>query len=412
MFWIISIIMLLLAVWFVVSALMGKTQLGNSDQNQQNILIAKEQLNDIEKELADGTLDEADYLQRKAELQKALVSNVEESEANQSQQTIPKYALVSVLIVIPLIALPIYSFLGNSNAITAAGKVSQSATDKHTPVMTASMDDLLQNLAAKLEKNPDNVKGWQMLGRSYMSMNRYAEAADVYSKLYTLVGDETSVLLAYADALAMSRDGKISGMPFQLVMAALKQEPDNTTGLWLAGLGYSEKGEYQQAIKSWQQLLPLFAGNIESETKVRNLIASARSRLGEPVVTEIVESKPKEQTASQKSINVSVSLSTEFKNKVKPDDIVFIYAKAHQGPPMPLAAVRKRVKDLPVTVTLDDAMAMMPQMKLSSFSVVDIGARISKSGSAIGQSGDLEGLIKSVSLNKMSEVNIVIDSIK
>ena len=125
-FWIISIIMLLIAVWFVVSALMGKTQLGNSDQNQQNILIAKEQLNAIEKELAEGDLNESEYLQRKDELQKALVSNVEESEANKSQLVVPKYALLSVLIIIPLVSIPIYNYIGSSEAITATSQHAKS----------------------------------------------------------------------------------------------------------------------------------------------------------------------------------------------------------------------------------------------------------------------------------------------
>ena len=408
--------MLLIAVWFVVSALMGKTQLGNSDQNQQNILIAKEQLNAIEKELAEGDLNESEYLQRKDELQKALVSNVEESEANKSQLVVPKYALLSVLIIIPLVSIPVYNYIGSSEAITAtsqhAKSKSSTTTDQHAPNMSDSMDNLIQKLANKLEQNPDNIKGWQMLGRSYMSMNRYNEAADVYAKLYSLVGDDTSVLLAYADALAMSRDGRISGMPFQLVMTALKKEPNNTTALWLAGLGHSEQSEFKKAIKSWEKLLPFLAGNKQSENKIRSLIAQANSQLSGKPIAQVIETPVKKNTTTSAFINVTVSLSAQFKDKVSPDDVVFIYAKASQGPPMPLAAARKRVSDLPVTVRLDDSMAMMPQMKLSAFSMVTVGARISKSGSAIGQSGDLQGVIESIVLDGSKNIEIEINTVK
>lgn len=422
MFLVIAIAMLLIAIWFVVSALMGKTQIGDADQNQQNILIAKDQLASIEKELTEGVLNDDEYQQRKDELQKALVNNVEETEANKTQHEIPKPALWSALMLVPLISLSAYYYLGTPNAVNVeAHQVTskQGEPNKHAANTAASMNELLAKLAAKLEKDPGNVKGWKMLGRSYMSMNRYSEAADVYAKLYGLVGDETSVLLAYADALAMSRDGKINGMPFQLVMTALKIDPNNTTGLWLSGLGYSEQGEYQKAINQWQKLLPQFAGDKESEMKVNGLIAQAKSKLNgtelvkNPFKTQVSKKQVKNKSdANKKSISVTVSLSPEFINQVNPDDMVFIYAKANKGPPMPLAAIRKQVKDLPVTVKLNDAMAMMPQMKLSSFSVVDIGARISKSGSAIGQSGDWQGIISSVSLDKTSEVNVIINSIR
>ena len=226
------------------------------------------------------------------------------------------------------------------------------------------------------------------------------------------MGDETSVILAYADALAMSRDGRISGMPFQLVMTALKKEPNNTTALWLAGLGHSEQSEFKEAIKSWQKLLPLLAGNKQSENKIRSLIAQANSQLSGKPVAQVIEPPVKKNTTTSAFINVTVSLSAQFKDKVSPDDVVFIYAKASQGPPMPLAAARKRVSDLPVTVRLDDSMAMMPQMKLSAFSMVTVGARISKSGSAIGQSGDLQGVIESIVLDGSKNIEIEINTVK
>ena len=155
------------------------------------------------------------------------------------------------------------------------------------------------------------------------------------------------------------------------------------------------------------------AGNVATENKIKGLIDQANAKLGQPVASTTVEQINKEEVVIRKaSINVTVSLDEKFRKSVRPDDVVFIYAKAHTGPPMPLAAVRQSVSGLPVTVTLDDSMAMMPQMKLSSFSVVDVGARISKSGSARGQTGDLQGIVESIQLKTTPSITIVIDSIK
>ena len=414
MFWIISAVMLLAAIWFVISALFGKTNLGDADQNKQNIAIAKEQLAIIEQEKNTDQISEAEYLQRKEELQQGLVDNVDNAEKPLMQNGSPKFLFLLTVIIVPLISVSSYSYLGRSDAVLPQSVVSQhTGGSQHAEGAPMSMDEALKTLSAKLKKNPENIKGWQMLGRSYMSLNRYKEAAEAYENLYRQVGDEVPVLLAYADALAMSRNGQISGLPFQLVKTALAKDPKNTTALWLAGLGHSENGEFENAINSWQQLLPLISGNPSSESKIRNLIAQANTKLDKPVaISPITPAKTKKEATGPASLQVTVTLDDSLKNSVKPDDIVFIYAKAHTGPPMPLAAVRQSVASLPVTVTLDDSMAMMPQMKLSSFSVVDVGARISKSGSAIGQKGDLEGVVESVDVNKAQEIGLVINSIK
>lgn len=412
-FWLILILMLLLAVWFVAAPLIGKAELGNADQNKQNILIVKDQLETIKKERDDGELTESEYQQQYTELQKALVGSVIDSDeftsVEKAQTNIYKWTLISVLVITPVIAVPVYMSLGSLEFVEGYSATQQTGHSQGVPV---NMDDAITNLALRLKNNPDDIKGWYMLARSYMSLRRFNEAAEVYAKLYRLVGDEPSVLLAYADSLAMSRNGRISGLPFQLVLTALEKEPDNKTALWLAGLGNAEKENFKEAIVIWEKLLPLFNGDDKTQDKISQLIANANARLaGSTVVQATTPSVVKTDTASP-YLTVSVSLSDEFKNNVKPSDVVFIYAKAMQGPPMPLAAVRKRVSDLPITVRLDDSMAMMPQMKLSSFPMVSVGARISKTGSAIGQTGDLQGIVGSVVVNGSKMIEIEINTVK
>jgi cytochrome c-type biogenesis protein CcmH len=227
--------------------------------------------------------------------------------------------------------------------------------------------------------------------------------------VHDLVGDEPAVMLRYADALAMAQGGKIAGEPFEFIKRALELKPDDTTGLWLAGLGYEEQGQYEQAVQHWRKLETLMQNDPASQNEVRNLIARAEQKLGRTVMVETAPAKP--AAASSVALKVTVSLDAALQDKVSAEDTVFIFARAMEGPPMPLAAVRKQVRDLPLTVTLDDSMAMMPQMKLSNFNEVKIGARISKSGAPRPESGDLQGEITSVKTENRETIQVRIDQV-
>jgi cytochrome c-type biogenesis protein CcmH len=239
-----------------------------------------------------------------------------------------------------------------------------------------------------------------------MSMGRYPEAADAFKRVHDLVGDEPAVMLRYADALAMTQGGQMAGEPFELVKRALQLKPDDTTGLWLAGLGYEEQGQYEQAVQHWRKLETMMQDDPASLNEVRNLIARAEKKLGRTVTVETTPAKP--AAVSGIALNVTVSLDAALQDKVSAEDTVFIFARAMEGPPMPLAAVRKQVRDLPLTVTLDDSMAMMPQMKLSNYAKVLIGARISRSGTPTAQSGDLTGEIENVATNSNEQITLTI----
>jgi len=268
------------------------------------------------------------------------------------------------------------------------------------------MEQLVAGLAAKLQEEPENAEGWFMLGRSYMSMGRYSEAANAFKRAHDLVGDEPTVMLRYADALAMAQGGRIAGEPFELIKRALQLKPEDTTGLWLAGLGYEEQGQYEQAVQHWRKLEAMMQNDPASLNEVRNLIARAEQKLGSTVKVETAPAKP--AAASSVALKVNVSLDAALKDKVSAEDTVFIFARAMEGPPMPLAAVRKQVRDLPLTVTLDDSMAMMPQMKLSNYAKVLVGARISKAGTVTAQSGDLTGEIKNIATNSNEQITLTI----
>jgi cytochrome c-type biogenesis protein CcmH len=248
-----------------------------------------------------------------------------------------------------------------------------------------------------------------MLARSYMSLNRYKEAVDALEKTNELVPDNPVVMLRYADALTMLRGGQMSGKPFELVKRAVELSPEDQTGLWLIGMGYEEQGAYKKAISYWNKLLPLLTDD-QSKAQVQKLINRAKRKAGIDVADNSQQQRIKENKSIQ-SISVSVRIEQAQLKNVSENDVVFIFARALQGPPMPLAVVRKQVKDLPIDVVLDDSMAMMESMKLSSFKQVQIVARVSKSGTAKVQSGDLESEVSVASAGQKDKVNLVINKL-
>ena len=252
-----------------------------------------------------------------------------------------------------------------------------------------------------------------MLGRSYMSMSMYKEAVDALEKTNELVPNNSVILLRYADALTMLNNGRISGKPFDLIKKALSIKPDEPTGLWLAGMGYEEQGQYQKAISYWNLLLPLLK-DPQSISEVQAMISRTKTKAGMDTAGSGATGLPLTNSTVDKtsvtSISVNIRLDEKFRKNVSAEDTVFIFARAANGPPMPLAAVRKQVKDLPLSVVLDDSMAMMPNMKLSSFEKVEVIARISKSGMATSQSGDLQSLTVSATAGQKEQVKLTINS--
>ena len=414
-FWIFAALMLAAALWLLIPALLGRKSIHDLDRNQQNVAIARDRLKELESEYGRGSLSEVDYEQAKQELEQALLNDVDTSAASNTSVSTSstRASLAWVALGVPLAAVLLYLQLGTPAALQPQVQAAAAPQQGHTGGdSTASMDQLVASLAAKLQQEPENPEGWFMLGRSYMSMGRYAEAAEAFQRVLNQVGDDPNVMLRYADALAMAQGGQIGGKPFELIKKALLLKPDDATGLWLAGLGYEEQGQYELAVQHWRKLEPLMQDDPASLNEVRNLIARAEQKLGRPVSTAMAETAAPESVAvSGAALKVTVSLDAALQDKVSPGDTVFIFASAVAGPPMPLAAVRKQVSDLPVTVTLDDSMAMMPQMKLSNFIEVKIGARISKSGSPGAQSGDLQGEVTPVQTNRKAMTQVSINQV-
>ncbi len=424
-FWMVSIMMMALALAFLLPALRKKSTTIIDDRREQNITIAKQQLAELEIERKEGNIESDAYESAKSELEQALYDDLEGSSktvTKDTNTTETRYGLIFTALFVPLLAIGLYNLIGKQEAIAQSSM-------KHPDNMTqdekrTSISEMLTKLENKLKEEPNNIEGWLMLGRSYMVVNRNDDVMKAYTKAADLAPDSVNELLQIADGIATVKQGDLTGKPETLVLKALKKEPNNIMGLWLAGMAAKQRGVNAQALQHWQKLEPMLDPASEERRKVRLLIGevggsvaalpatskapppTAKPAVPAPATTQVPSS---EQNASGKGIKVTISLADALKDKVSPETTIFIYAKAMAGPPMPLAAVRKQVKDLPLDVMLDDSMAMMPQLKLSGFEAVKVGARISLSGTPKAQTGDL--FSEKTAVKAGDQVELVIDSI-
>jgi cytochrome c-type biogenesis protein CcmH len=396
-----------LALWIIVPPLLKQEQGRDSELDDQNIAIARQRLAELKTQLEAGAINESQYQEQYSELEMVLNDDLSLRAQKKNEKATGRWIIAPVAIVLPILAVSLYMALGNFDAIEMVGSEQSPA---HQSASAPDVNAMVQGLAARLKQQPDDAEGWEMLGRSYKYLKQFQKAADAFAQAYLLRGDQTNILLQYADSLAMANGGSLKGRPAELVYKALKQSPNDQTALWLAGMAKAESGAYSQALQYWQRLKKILPPDSESYQELMGLIAEVQAQTPGLEVANVEAALPEEvvATTTNAKIQVKVSLSQSLKGKTKPEHTVFIYAQAMNGPKIPLAIVREQVKNLPMTVTLSDQQAMSPMMKLSSFEQVKLIARISKTGSAMPQKADLIGEVGSISTtkNKLVEIEI------
>lgn len=305
-------------------------------------------------------------------------------------------AVLTVVLFIPLLALPVYWKVGTPDALRADFAA---AADMSPAAAIEQMGERIRALEERLAKSPQDVTGWSTLGRSYAALGEYRKAAAAYARAEPLAPNDAQMLADYADALAMAQDRKLQGEPLRLLKRALIADPDNVKALLLAGTAEFESGDYKNAVALWERVKTLAPQDSELIASLQKSIDEANAKRGAPEIAgkAAVPGTGAERIAGTgtaagiAAVSGRVTLADALKSRVSPDDAVFIFARAAAGPRMPLAAMKKQVRDLPFDFKLDDSMAMAPQFKLSSVPEVIITARISKSGDPIPKPGDFEG---------------------
>jgi cytochrome c-type biogenesis protein CcmH len=248
---------------------------------------------------------------------------------------------------------------------------------------------MVEKLAARMKEHPDDAEGWHMLARSYSVLGRFGEALPAYKRAAELQPANPVLLADYADAVAASTGSVDNPESTALIARSLAADPAQPKALALAGTIAFDRGDYNGAIARWQQMADVLPANSEMLKQVQASIAEARQRAGSSAPARAPATNT--VAASGKSVSGTVTLAPGLAAQAAPNDTVFVFARAVGGGRMPLAVQRARVADLPLSFRLDDSMAMTPTATLSSAPQVIVGARISKSGNAMPQAGDLAG---------------------
>ncbi|MGR8998155.1 MAG: c-type cytochrome biogenesis protein CcmI [Gammaproteobacteria bacterium] len=402
LFLLIVSVLILIAFLLILPPLWRKQVVPAADLDQRNIQIAQHRLAELKENRRSGGLSQAQYEEQLADLEQALSDDLDIKSHVSPVKSQGRWMVYVLVLGIPLLAGSLYLTLGNSQAISHSAEM---AVDPDT-LKLAEINKMVNGLAEKMKANPDDAQGWLMLGRSYKVLEDYPKAVDAFANAYRLLGDQAEVMLLYADTIAYANGKNLAGKPTDLIFKALALEPDNMTALWLGGMAKAQQGDTVTAIKLWKKLDALLPPGSDAQQEIRGLLAKIES--------EAPQAATQSETTQQSrvpgaAIEVQVSLAPEMQKSASSGDTVFIYAQALSGPKMPLAIVRKQVSDLPLTVSLNDTMAMMPNMKLSNFAKVKLLARISKSGNAISQPGDLIGVIGQVALGDKDTHTIVIN---
>jgi len=376
------------ALAILLPPLVGRARQRGGRRVASNTAVYAEQLAELDAELHAGNLSREQWTAARAEIERRALDEAPEKDTVVASSR-SRVAAVAVGVTVPLVAIALYVLVGSPQALLPES--GSGAASPHA-VTSAQIDAMVERLAQRLKSEPGDTEGWIMLARSYDVLGRFAESASAYAKAAEQRPDDAQLLADYADALAMAHGRNLAGEPENLIARSLKLDPNNVKALALAGTAAFERGDYRAAIGFWQQGLPFVPEGTEIAQSMRSGIAEAEARLGAPAASSaparIARVAP--GGAGSASIRGKVSLAPSAAGKVQPEDSVFVYARAAEGPRMPLAILRRQVKDLPFEFVLDDSMAMNPSLKLSDFDKIVVIARVSKSGLATPQKGDLE----------------------
>jgi cytochrome c-type biogenesis protein CcmH len=398
-FWVLAVLFAVAALAFVLPALAhGRLEAGATDE-AANLAIHRDQLQELDADLAAGTLAREQYDEARRDLERRMLEDLRGGQAAAPARDAVRHGTaIAISVAVPLLAALLYFAVGNPGAISSpAGDDSQSVTREQ-------IEGMVGRLAARMKENPDDPKGWVMLGRSYAVLDRYPEAVEAYANAVKRSPPDAQLLADYADVIAMTRGRNLLGEPEQLIAQALKIDPDNVKALLLAGTVAIEKHDFKAATVHWERLLTLVPAESDIAASIRDGIEDTR---------KLASTQPKARAGTKAApapaaVSGTIRLAPAIAAKAAPGDTVFIFARAVSGPRVPLAVARKRVSDLPAAFRLDDSMAMSPAAKLSDHPRVVVGARVSKSGKPVAQPGDLEGLSAPVDARARG-VTVVID---
>ncbi|MFV0456897.1 MAG: c-type cytochrome biogenesis protein CcmI [Pseudomonas sp.] len=396
--WIGAGLLSLVALAFLLFPLLhGRRAQAEEDRTALNVALYQERLAELTAQRDAGTLTDEQLEAGRADAARELLDDTEDGDAQRGARlgrSLP--ILASVLV--PLIGFGLYMHWGASDQLQLAREFG------HQP---RTMEEMTERLEKAVQAQPDSTEAWYFLARTYMSLERPADAATAYARLIDLAGREPELLGQWAQALYFAGDRQWNEQLQKLTDEALQGDPHEVTSLGLLGIAAYEDERYQDAIGFWERLVATLPADDPSREPIQGGIQRAREQLGQAGVPTAPAAAP-ETAQTDVALEVAVRLDATLADKVQPTDAVFVFARAVSGPPMPLAVKRLSIADLPATVSLGDADAMTPQLRLSNFDQVRLFARVSRSGDATR--GEWVGASQALQLTEGGETTeLVID---
>ena len=407
-FWILTTLMTAVALAFVLVPLLRARPAAAPSAAEANLQVLRAQRREIDADVESGVLPKEARDAAVAELVQRADEDLARAEAP-IRAGKPWAVIVAVLFLVPLVAFGTYLAVGTPRGADPAVMAAMKA-----PTTDAQIVAMVERLAEKVKERPDDVQGWSLLARSMAALGRFKESSDAYAHLSKLVPDDPQVYADWADALGMAQGKTLRGKPYELAKQALKLDPDHRKALALAATAALDANDFEQAAGYWNRLaaqLPPQSPDLEQVQSILAEVAQRAAAAGQPLkaAPKLAASRPP-TTAESKSVSGSVSLAPTLAAKITGGETLFIFARAEGGPRVPLAVIRTSASELPMRFALDDSQAMAPNMKLSGAEWVRIEARVSKSGNAVPQPGDLVGTSPVVKPGAR-DVNIVVDKV-
>ncbi|MDH5286787.1 MAG: c-type cytochrome biogenesis protein CcmI [Betaproteobacteria bacterium] len=414
-FAVVAAAMLLAALAWILVPLLKRRPVAAIASEASNLAVLRDARAELEADLANGTISADQYDVSRTELDRRVL---EETRASDADSVTPQRsgALTGAIVaaLMPIAAVVLYLVLGTPSALSPdAARSAGAPSDEQHATSPQQIEAMIEQVKQKLAADPNNVDGWVVLARTYYVTGRAEEAVKAYEKATSLVPDHADLLADYADALGVAQGRSLDGKPEEIIARALKADPNHWKANALAGTVAFNRKQYAKAAGYWERATAAVPPDSPIAQSLAGSLAEARQLAGMPAAAPAAPavaaaSPPPSPAAGGARVAGRVALSPTLAASVQPEDAVYVFARPADGSRAPLALLRKQVKDLPLDFTLDDSMAMAPNMKLSNHAEVVVGARVSRSGSPMPASGDFEGLSAPVRLGA-SGVALTID---
>lgn len=364
-----------------------------TSRRQMNASIYREELDKLASEHATGVINKQEYEISHAEMRQRLFQDTNEEDDKAVMGSTKKVA-IGLCAFIVVLSSGLYFSLGDVVRIAQQGD--------QKPMSQVGVEKMVADFALKMEQDPNNLKGWAMLGRSYRILGRNEEAAKAYARAASFMDNDPELLAEYADTLVATSNGNFAGKPLQLINQALKIDPNNLLALWLSGTASFSSANYKVAVQTWEKLAQQLPPGSQEARAIEASIAEARSKGG--------LGGGNAPTASNKGVSGKIEIASDLQARVKPGDVLLVIARP-LGERMPVAVLKVSATEFPMSFALTDALAMNPSAPISKLSEVSIEVRISKTGMARAEVGDLISAVQTVKVGS-NQVRLLVDQVR